>query len=66
MTKYEFVEEHDLLLNEYWYFTREDGLCMTGSMSKSREQAYAFFTKVTSSRPQSKEEVIDTIYMITK
>lgn len=66
MTKYEFIEEHDYILNEYWYFTRENGLCMTGSMSKDRDKAYSFFTKVTSSRPKTTEEVIDTIYMITK
>lgn len=66
MTKYEFVEEHDMILNEYWYFTRENGLCMSGSMSQHRHIAYDFFSKKTSTKPVTSEEIIECIFMITK
>lgn len=66
MTKYEFIQEHDYILNEIWYFTKQDGLCMSGSMSTDKETAYSFFSKATSCAPKNSEEVIEAIYMITK
>lgn len=58
MKTYQFIEEHDLLLNEYFYFTRLDGMTITGSMSSDKEKAYDIFCHLMSGNAKSIETVI--------
>lgn len=58
MNTYQFIEEHDLLLNEYFYFTRLNGQTVTGSMTKDRDEAYNRFCHLMSGNGKSIETVV--------
>ena len=58
MKTYQFIEEHDLLLNEYFYFTRLDGQTVSGSMTGDREKAYDIFCHLMGGHAKSKETII--------
>ena len=58
MTTYKFIEQHDYLLNETYFFTKKDGLTVTGSMSNNRDKAYDIFCRLISGDPKDKETVI--------
>lgn len=58
MTTYKFIEQHDYLLNETFYFTKKDGLTVTGSMSNNRDKAYDIFCRLISGDNNEKETVI--------
>lgn len=58
MKNLQFIEEHDLLLNEIFYFTRQDGLIVSGSMSKDYNKAYSIYTNIVNGEPKSQEKVL--------
>lgn len=58
MKNLQFIEEHDLLLNEIFYFTRQDGLIVSGSMSKDYDKAYSIYTNIVNGEPKSQEKVL--------
>jgi hypothetical protein len=58
MKNLQFIEEHDLLLNEIFYFTRQDGLIVSGSMSKDYDKAYSIYTNIVNGQPKSQEKVL--------
>lgn len=61
MNTYEFIEEHDFLLNETFYFTRKDGLIVTGTMSKDYDKAYLVYQNLSLGKPMSEEKVLFTV-----
>jgi hypothetical protein len=61
MKTYEFIEEHDYLLNETFYFTRQDGLIVTGTMGKDYDKAYLVYQNLSLGKPMSEEKVLFTV-----
>lgn len=61
MKTYTFIEEHDLLLNETFYFTRQDGLILTGTMGKDYDKAYLVYQNLSLGKPMSEEKVLFTV-----
>jgi len=58
MTTYQFIKQHDYILNESFYFTKKDGITVTGSMNRDRDYAYDIFCKLLSGEPNDQEVVI--------
>lgn len=58
MKNLQFIEDHDLLLNEIFYFTRQDGLIVSGSMSKDYDKAYSIYSNIVNGQPKSQEKVL--------
>jgi hypothetical protein len=61
MKTYQFIEEHDFLLNETFYFTRQDGLIVTGTMGKDYDKAYLVYQNLSLGKPMSEEKVLFTV-----
>jgi len=58
MTNLQFIEEIDFLLNETFYFTRQDGLIVSGTMSKDYDTAYGRYKNLLKGQPKSQEKVL--------
>lgn len=58
MTNLQFIEEHDLILNELFYYTRQDGMIVSGTMSKDYDKAYAIYGNLIKGQPKSQEKVL--------
>jgi len=61
MKTYEFIEEHDFLLNETFYFTRQDGLIVSGTMGKDYDKAYLVYQNLSLGKPMSEEKILFTV-----
>jgi cupin superfamily acireductone dioxygenase involved in methionine salvage len=61
MKTYTFIEEHDFLLNEIYYFTRLDGIFVPGSMSKDYALAYSIYQDLIRLTPKNEEKVLFTM-----
>jgi hypothetical protein len=61
MKTYTFIEEHDLILNETFYFTRLDDLIVSGSMSKDKDKAFRMYQNLVAGKPKTKEQVLMTV-----
>jgi hypothetical protein len=58
--KFEFVQETDQLLNDTIYFTKQDGVFITGTISTKRDVAYAIFEKLSAGLPLRTSQVLET------
>ena len=58
--KFEFVAETDQLLNDTIYFTKQDGVFISGTISSKRDVAYAIFQKLSEGLPLRTTEIIET------
>ena len=58
--KFEFVQETDQLLNDTIYFTKQDGVFISGTISSKRDVAYAIFQKLSEGLPLRTTEVLET------
>ena len=58
--KFEFVQETDQLLNETIYYTKQDGVYITGTLSTKKDVAYEIFMKVSQGMPLKITEVLET------
>jgi putative intracellular protease/amidase len=61
MKTYTFIEEHDFLLNEIFYFTRLDGIFVPGTMSKDYDKAYQAYQDLIRTRPKNEEKILFTV-----
>ncbi len=61
MKTYQFIEEHDFLLNETFYFTRQDGLIVSGTMGKDYDKAYLVYQNLSLGKSLSEEKVLFTV-----
>lgn len=61
MKTYTFIEEHDLLLNETFYFTRLDDLIVPGTMNKDYDKAYLVYQNLSIGKTLSEEKVLFTV-----
>lgn len=58
--KFEFVSETDQLLNDTIFFTKQDGVFISGTISSKRDVAYAIFQKLSQGLPLRTTEVLET------
>ena len=61
MKTYTFIEEHDFLLNEIFYFTRQDGMFVPGSMAKDYDKAYSIYQDLIRTTPKNEEKILFTV-----
>lgn len=66
MTNLQFIEEHDLILNEVFYFTRQDGMIVSGTMSKDYDKAYSMYQNLIKGQPKSQEKVLFEVIIPSK
>jgi hypothetical protein len=58
--KFEFVQETDLLLNDTLYYTKQEGILISGSINKDKFKAYAIFEKLSQGIPLRITEILET------
>lgn len=58
--KFEFVEETDLILNSTLYYTKQEGVLISGSINADKDKAYAMFEKLSSGIPLRTSSVLET------
>jgi hypothetical protein len=58
--KFEFVQDTDLILNSTMYYTKQEGIIISGSISKYKDEAYAIFEKLSQGIPLRTTEVLET------
>jgi hypothetical protein len=58
--KFEFVEETDLILNSTLYYTKQEGILISGSINVDKNKAYAIFEKLSHGIPLRITEVLET------
>lgn len=58
--KFEFVEETDLILNSTLYYTKQEGILISGSINAEKNKAYAMFEKLSQGIPLRITEVLET------
>ena len=58
--KFEFGAETDQLLNDTIFFTKQDGIFISGTISTKRDVAYAIFQKLSEGLPLRTTEILET------
>jgi hypothetical protein len=58
--KFEFVEETDLILNSTLYYTKQEGILISGSINANKDKAYSMFEKLSNGIPLRITEVLET------
>jgi hypothetical protein len=58
--KFEFVQDTDLILNSTMYYTKQEGIIISGSFNKDKDEAYEIFMKLSQGIPLRITEVLET------
>jgi hypothetical protein len=58
--KFEFVQETDLLLNDTIYFTKQEGILISGSINRDKDKAYSIFMNLSQGIPLRITEILET------
>ena len=58
--KFEFVQETDLILNSTLYYTKQEGVLISGSINADKDKAYTMFMKLSQGIPLRTLEVLET------
>ena len=58
--KFEFVQDTDLILNSTMYYTKQEGIIISGSFNKDKDEAYAIYEKLSQGIPLRITEVLET------
>jgi hypothetical protein len=58
--KFEFVQETDQILGSTLYYTKQEGIIISGSFNKDKDEAYAIFEKLSNGIPLRITEVLET------
>jgi hypothetical protein len=58
--KLEFVQETDQILGSTLYYTKQDGILISGSINIDKDKAYDIFMKLTQGIPLRITEVLET------
>ena len=58
--KLEFVQETDQILGSTLYYTKQDGILISGSINIDKDKAYDIFMKLTQGMPLRITEVLET------
>jgi hypothetical protein len=58
--KLEFVQETDQILGSTLYYTKQDGILISGSINIDKDKAYDIFMKLSQGIPLRITEVLET------
>jgi hypothetical protein len=58
--KFEFVQETDEVLGDTVYFTRQEGVFVTGSLSANKQKAYDVFNLLSANQERTKITILET------
>jgi hypothetical protein len=58
--KFEFVQETDEVLGDTVYFTRQEGIFITGSLSANKQKAYDLFNLLSSNIDRTTTTILET------
>jgi hypothetical protein len=58
--KFEFVQETDQILGSTLYYTKQDGILISGSINIDKDKAYDIFMKLSQGIPLRITEVLET------
>lgn len=58
--KFEFVQETDLLLNDTLYYTKQEGILISGSINKNKDKAYAIFEMLSNGIALRTTQILET------
>ena len=58
--KFEFVQDTDLILGTTMYYTKQEGIIISGSFNKDKDEAYDIFEKLSNGIPLRITEVLET------
>ena len=58
--KFEFVQETDLILNSTLYYTKQEGVLISGSINADKDKAYTMFEKLSSGIPLRTSQILET------
>ena len=58
--KFEFVSETDLILNSTLYYTKQEGVLISGSINADKDKAYSMFEKLSNGIPLRTSQVLET------
>ena len=58
--KFEFVSETDQILGSTLYYTKQEGILVTGSINADKDKAYDMFMKLSQGIPLRTSEVLET------
>jgi hypothetical protein len=58
--KFEFVQETDQVLGITMYYTKQEGVFISGSINADKDKAYAIFEKLSNGIPIRTTEVLET------
>jgi hypothetical protein len=58
--KFEFVQETDQILGSTLYYTKQEGILISGSINVDKDKAYDMFIKLSQGIPLRITEVLET------
>ena len=58
--KFEFVQDTDLILNSTMYYTKQEGIIISGSINADKDKAYAMFEKLSQGIALRTLQVLET------
>ena len=58
--KFEFVQETDVLLNDTIYYTKQEGILISGSINADKDKAYFMFEKLSNGIPLRTSQILET------
>jgi hypothetical protein len=58
--KFEFVQETDQILGSTLYYTKQEGILISGSINVYKDKAYDMFMKLSQGIPLRITEVLET------
>jgi hypothetical protein len=58
--KFEFVQETDQILGSTLYYTKQEGILISGSINVNKDKAYDMFMKLSQGIPLRITEVLET------
>jgi hypothetical protein len=58
--KFEFVQDTDLILGSTMYYTKQEGIIISGSFNKDKDEAYEIFMKLSQGIQLRITEVLET------
>ena len=58
--KFEFVQETDQILGNTIYYTKQEGILISGSINVNKDKAYDMFMKLSQGIPLRITEILET------
>jgi hypothetical protein len=58
--KFEFVQETDQILGSTLYYTKQEGILISGSINVNKDKAYDMFMNLSQGIPLRTTEVLET------